>query len=345
MAREQSAFVNWSQYLALRGVSGFLQCFDHEQNLETAASVGSLFFASNQRRRERAMGNLRRSFPDWDEDRIEDVARRSFQHMFQLFMVDTLVMPRLITPSTWQQYIELGEIQPLLDAITPGQPALLLTGHCGNWELLGFLLSMLGYPISALARPLDNPLINDWLLGIREAHGLQVITKWGATPILQEALRDGRLVGFIADQNAGEGGLFVPFFGRLASSYKSIALLAMRYRCPVIAGHATRKRGMKYRVDCVDVMRPEDWEAQPDPLFYITARANHAMETMIRRAPEQYLWLHRRWKSRPRHERIGRPVPRKLRERIESLPWLSDEAAAAVIADSDALAAKAPPAQ
>jgi KDO2-lipid IV(A) lauroyltransferase len=184
-----------------------------------------------------------------------------------------------------------------------------------------------------LARPIDNPLINDWLLGIREAQGTRVITKWGATPIIQSALRNSGRVGFIADQNAGEQGLFVPFFGRLASNYKSIGLLAMRYNVPIVVGHAIRDGcQFQYDVAMVDMIRPDDWADQPDPLFYITARYNRAMEQSIRAAPEQYLWLHRRWKSRPKHEREGEPMPHKLIEKLERLPWMTPQELKRVIA-------------
>ncbi|UCD75753.1 MAG: lysophospholipid acyltransferase family protein [Phycisphaerales bacterium] len=326
MARNQSLLVNWSQYLALRTVATAMQCFGVQENLRTAGGVGALFHRFNHKRRQRAETNIARSFPHWSSRQVRDVARRSMEHMFQLFMVDSLVTPRLISPASWNRYVRLGSLEGVLERLIRRQPTIFITGHCGNWELLGFTLAALGYPISALARPLDNPLIDRWLLGIRQARGLRVITKWGATPILQESLLSGGQLGFIADQNAGDGGLFVPFFGRLASSYKSIGLLAMRYNVPIIAGHARRlDSSFRYELSAIDCITPEDWADQPDPLFYITARYNRAIEQMIRLAPEQYLWLHRRWKSRPRHEREGRPVPNRLIARLESLPWMTQE--------------------
>ncbi|MBY0262107.1 MAG: hypothetical protein K2Q20_07165, partial [Phycisphaerales bacterium] len=75
----------------------------------------------------------------------------------------------------------------------------------------------------------------------------------------------------------------------------------------------------------IDIITPEDWKDQPDPLFYISARYRRALEAMVRRAPEQNLWLHRYWKSRPRHEHAGKPVPRGLLEKIRALPWTTEE--------------------
>lgn len=320
----RSAFINWSQYLPLRAFAALVQCFDVQQNLETAAAVGSLFYKLNPTRRERAERNIAMSFPDWDADRVRQTALRSMQHMFQLFMVESIMAPRLVTPSSWSTYVRFGEVRDLLDLLLRGEPAIFITGHCGNWEILGSTLGSIGYPILALARPLDNPLINRWLLEIREQRGMRILTKWGATPILQDTLNSGGRVGFIADQNAGDQGLFVPFFGRLASSYKSIGLLAMRHKAPIVAGHAHRLNSQfKYELTCTDFIRPADWVGQPDPLFYITARYNRAMEMSVRAAPEQYLWLHRRWKSRPKHERDGQPMPARLIQKLEQLPWMT----------------------
>ena len=342
MARNQSAIRNWSEYLALRVVSTITHCFDIEQNLVTAASVGSAFYFANPRRRRRALHNIAASFPEWSPRQVAETAHRSFEHMFQLFMVDAVASTRRITSSSWPRYVRIGELRGTLDRLVRNEPTIFLTGHCGNWELLGYLLAVIGYPLYALARPIDNPLINQWLMGIREARGMRIVTKWGAIPVLQKVLTTGGRVAFIADQNAGDQGLFVPFFGRLASSYKSIGLLAMRYNVPIAAGCARRVWGrFEYVMDTVDLIRPQEWADHPDPLFYITARYNRAMETMIRRAPDQYLWLHRRWKSRPRHERLGRPMPRRLVAKLETLPWLSSSEIDRIVETSNEAAAAA----
>ena len=339
MAANQSALVNWSQYLGLRAFAGFMHCFGIDQNLQTAAGLGSLFYKHSHQHRRRAQNNIALSFPDWSTERIESVAKHSIQHMFQLFMVDSMVTPRRITESSWPRYVRIGELPRTLERLVKGQPAIFITGHCGNWELLGYSLAVIGYPLHALARPLDNPLLNRWVMGIREERGMRIITKWGATPVLQEILSSGGWVAFIADQNAGDQGLFVPFFGRLASSYKSIGLLAMRYNIPIVAGVARRLGGrFQYELSCADFITPDDWADRDDPLFYITARFNHAMEQMIRTAPEQYLWVHRRWKSRPRHERLGRSVPPRLVAKLRSLPWMNDDEVDLIIDRSNKLA-------
>jgi Kdo2-lipid IVA lauroyltransferase/acyltransferase len=322
-----SFLIDRLQYLGLRFFGGFLHCFDIDQNLHTAGIVGDLYAAMVPRHKKRAQDNLRLAFPEWTQQQVEATAAATIRNMFELFMVDSLIMPRLVTPDHWPRCVRLHEsLAPAIQLLAARGPVLLLTGHCGNWELLGYGLATLGFPITAIARPLDNAPINDWLLSLRQARGLTVLTKWGATPAMNELVSSGGRVGFIADQNAGDDGIFVPFFGRLASSYKSIGLLAMHHRVPIITGYARRlDERFQYEISSPDIIYPEEWDRQEDPLFYITARYNRAMELMIRQAPSQYLWVHRRWKSRPRFERDGKPFPAKLRGKIEALPWMTTE--------------------
>jgi len=326
MARQQSSLASWSQYLPLRAIAALIGCCPMELNMQSMKLIGDLYFHLGAPRRNRAIANIQSSFPELSAEEVRTLAKRSMEHMFQLFVAEGVQMPTLITPNTWQKYVDFKNIEQVTQRLTYKKPTIFITGHCGNWELLGYVLSVLGYPIAALARPLDNTLINDWVLGIRERYGLQVVTKWGGVRVLQELIRNNTSIGFIADQNAGDNGMFVPFFGRLASTYKSIGLLAMRYEIPIAAVHAKRIDGQfKYEVSVTDFIEPSDWKEQADPLFYITARYNKAIERMIIDAPEQYLWLHRRWKSRPKFEMDNKPIPKKLVQQLESLPWMTNQ--------------------
>ena len=316
-----------AEFLPLRALGAAIQCVDPEQNLRTAAAFGSLYAKIASKRTARAKSNILRSMPDTTETEAERLAVESIRYMFRLFLVDSLAMPRLVNPWSWQEHVEFSSFAQGAELLASEKPALFITGHCGNWEILGFTLAAMGFPMTALARPLDNPYLDRWLLGLREARGLRVLTKWGATDRLISMIEGddpaGRRVGFIADQNAGESGLFVPFLGRLASSYKSIGLLAMRYELPVVAGFARRiGNRFQYRLEMMDYFGPEDWCDQPDPLYYVTARFNRAIEKMVLSAPDQYLWIHRRWKSRPKWELQGKEMPASMRTRLEGLPWM-----------------------
>ncbi len=313
----------WPPYAALRVAAAAMHVFGTEQNLRTAALVGDLFAHLGPQRVDRAVQNVRRAFPDRSEAACREIARASIRHMFQLFLVDSIAGPQRLNRRNWVRHVTLGDMRETIRLLLGDRPALFLTGHLGNWEFLGLALSLLGFHMSALARPLDNPHLNEWLLGMRERRGLEVLTKWGATAEVQRRIEEGGRVGFIADQNAGDDGVFVPFFGRLASTYKSIGLLALRYRVPIVVGASLRGgETMHYAFHTVDRIEPDEAEAAPDPLFYVTARFSRALEQAVRLAPEQYLWIHRRWKSRPPWARKGQPMPDRVRSKLLELPWM-----------------------
>ena len=325
MARKHSPVTIWSQYIAARLAEMSITTVDVDATLHLAGAIGRTAFRLDKRHRERCRFNLRQSFPEWSDRRIDQVTLSSFEHFAKLIF-EVCYTPRMLHLDTWASHARIVNLGSAMEILNARQPAILVTGHLGNWEVLGYILAVLGYDINALARPIDNPLINEWILGIRERRGLKIITKWDATDRMLGVLRNGGALGFIADQNAGDRGMFVPFFGRLASTYKSIGLLAMRKQVPVVCGYAHRVQpGYRFEIGVVDVIRPEDWADRREPLYYITARYCRALETMVRMNPEQYLWMHRRWKSRPRHEREGKPLPKNLRRNLEELPWMTDE--------------------
>jgi len=322
MARKHSPAAQLIEYAALRAVNAAMQMFPMRRNLKTARLAGAAMHRFDRKHRQRAMHNIRRSLPHLSEPEADRIARASVQHFLQLG-VEVLFTTRLIQRATWSNRVTLDDIGPGLDAVLGDRPAILVSGHYGNWEVLGYTMGLLGADLTGVARPIDNPYINDWLLGVREAQGMRIITKFGATDAMLDIMRRGGALGFVGDQNAGDRGMFVPFFGRLASAYKSIGLLAMRFDAPVICGYARRVGDdFRYVVGTTDIITPQQYRAQPDPLYYITARYTRAIETMIREAPQQYLWIHRRWKSRPRHEREGKPLPGALRAKLEALPWM-----------------------
>lgn len=335
MSRHQSALVNVSQYVVARMAASMMGVIDTRTVLRTAGDLAKVLHRLDKRHRKRAEMNIASCFPDWDQSRIEEVAEESMRFLFQL-AVEILQAPRFINIHTWQDRIRFVGVQPALQRIVERKPLILLTGHCGNWEIWGWVLSTLGVQLHALARPLDNPLIWRWFAGIRQKQGLRLVTKWGATDEMVRIIDSGGIIGVIADQNAGDQGLFVPFFNRLASSYKSIALLALKYDVPVACGHAVRiGDDLRYELRLDDYIQPVDWYEVEDPVFYITARYNKAMETMIRSEPGRYLWMHRRWKSRPRFERLNRGVPGSLKRKLASLPWMDEETLQRIIADSE----------
>jgi Kdo2-lipid IVA lauroyltransferase/acyltransferase len=312
--------------------------FESSVEVARAAARGYCGMRANRKRTARAIDHLRIAFPDsdWNDDRRHSVAVASYEHLFSLG-VELAFTPRYLTEDGWSDHVAIGGVTEGVRTLLTRRPCVMITGHCGSWEVLGYTVALLGFDLHALYRPLDLRPLDAWLRDTRQARGLTLVDKFGALDSLPKILANGSPVGFVADQNAGDRGLFVPFFGRLASTYKSIGLLAMRFDAPVICGTARRlvPGTFRYSMDISDVIMPEDWADAPDPLFYLTARYRRALERSVRAAPEQYLWMHRIWKSRPRHEKIGKPFPGSLREKLRSLPWMTDDELARIIDRSD----------
>lgn len=303
MARQRYKVLDCGVYLAARTVSMVLHCLPITLNLAVARALGSALYAVDPRHRRRALENLRHAFPELSDLQRRDIARESFRQLVML-AVEMLFTTSRIRLETWRNDVELENFNQALELLVrQNSGVILLTGHYGNWEILGYLLATLGFETTSVARPLDNPYVNQWVLGVRERQGQRIVDKKGATTEVGPVLEAKGAVGFIADQNAGKKGLFVDFFGRKASTYKSIALLAMNYRVPIIVGYARRaKRTFHFTVGVQDIIHPADWEQSDDPLHYITQRYTRAIETIVRKDPAQYLWMHRRWKTRPKDE-------------------------------------------
>ena len=291
------------QYEALRFVEMLLQCFPIEDNLKAASFAGDLLYLLDRRHRERALENLRASFPEASEERIGQIARRSCEHLIMVG-AEVLCMPRLMQFNRYLDYIDISACLDAFQYVASGRPAILVTGHFGNWEMMGYSMAAMGFPPTAVARPLDNPYLNDYILRLRQRTGMKILFKEGMTDEALADLRQGRPLGLIADQDAGRRGFFVNFFGRKASAYKSIAYLAMEENIPIFVGGVYRAGpGFRYRIVMTDRIEPADYPKDVDGAIAITQRYTAGIEKAVRMAPEQYLWIHRRWKTRPPEER------------------------------------------
>jgi KDO2-lipid IV(A) lauroyltransferase len=303
MAKPRNDLIDRLQYVGLRVGSMLMHCWPVDLNLKLARMVGDFIYTIDKRHRQRAIYNLKHGFPDLREREVEKLARRSMQNLF-MFFVEVLFTTRLIRIDTWTRYIQLENFREVLEMLVRKQHGLImLTGHFGNFEISNYVLGTLGFETTAIGRPLDNRYVNEWLMGVRERQGGKIIAKKGATEEVTGVLEQRGVVGFVADQNAGSKGIFVDFFGRKASTYKSIGLLAMEYNLPVVVGYARRVNDrFQFVVGVQDIIRPGDWALEQDPLRYITQRYTRAIEDFVRKDAGQYWWVHRRWKTRPKGE-------------------------------------------
>lgn len=302
--------IAWLFYGVVRTLFALFQVFPIDANLRTARWAAKLWPLFTKRHRNRAIEHLSSALgATRTREEIERIADACLES-WAMFALEVVCLPRLITPFTWSRYIRLVNFNDALELLVQGRGAVMVTAHYGSFEVMGHLLASLGFEIAAVMRPLDNERLNRFVVETRRTQGLTLLDKKGAMASAQQLLEDGTSLGFIGDQDAGPKGIFVDFFGRPASTYKSIGLLAMAASCPIVVAYARRCGSRsRYEVGVQQVIRPEEWEHQTDPLRWITQTYTQALEEMIRAAPEQYLWIHRRWKSQPRERSLQRESP------------------------------------
>jgi Kdo2-lipid IVA lauroyltransferase/acyltransferase len=300
--------IAWLMYAAVRSAFAIMQVFPVEWNLRTARLLAHVWKWLLPRHHRRAVEHLRIAFgAPCSEFELHRQADRCLEGV-AMFAVEAVCLPRVINQFTFNRHVDLVNFKEVLHLLTTGQGFILVTGHYGPFELPGHLLALLGFDVHAVMRPLDNDYLNRFIVRSRRTHGLRLIEKKGATASAEAIIRDGGLLGFIGDQDAGRKGLFVDFFGRPASTYKSIGLLAMSTECPIVVGYARRRGHLAhYEIGVERIIRPAEWSDQPDQLRWITQAYTTAIESIVRAEPSQYLWIHRRWKSQPkvRREQAG----------------------------------------
>jgi len=290
----------YAEYLLFRLAGMVLLSTSVERSLRWARALGSLFYRVVRRHRETALGNLRMAFGDeWDEAKIQQVARAAFQH-FAMIAFEVVWMPRLVRRSTCRRYVGTEECAILLGAMSAPRPLIILTGHLGNWELMGYTVTLLGHRLHSIARPLDNWLLDRYLVNQREAQGQRIIPRKGALRQLIRAGRENANIAFLVDQNERRGGVFVDFFGRPASTVRSVAALALRMRARILVAFGIREgTGFRYRlVEAGEISAEPTGDREAD-IYRITNDFTKRIEEFVRRYPDQWLWFHRRWKTRP----------------------------------------------
>jgi Kdo2-lipid IVA lauroyltransferase/acyltransferase len=266
--------------------------------LRVGARIGDLLWAMLPGRRAVALENLARAFGrERSEAEIARLGRRSFEHLGMNLVEACVFFSR--PPSVILSRVDLGSPEPVQAAAALGKGVLALTAHYGNWELLAASSALSVFPLSVVMRPLDDPVLN-WLIErFRRRSGVDLIAKRQALPAMRDALRQGRVVGVLLDQNASRTeGVFVPFFGIPASTSKALAVLSLRTGAPVVPIFIRRGENGRH---CV-AAEPAIPAPETGDVTDYTAAFNRSIEAAIRRAPEQWFWLHRRWKTEPHAE-------------------------------------------
>lgn len=265
--------------------------------------LGDLLYFFSKKRRNIALENLRHAFKgEKNEKEIRSIARqccRSFifnfleiiklRHIFA--GTDTSGGPEDPTKDLNTQFLKAKKIHD------ESGGCILVTPHIGNWEIIPHVLAFVGIPLVVVARPLDNEYLEKLIYENRAATGQTVISRRNALSTLQQALKQGKAVGMLPDQSTMKG-LLINFFGRRATTTPVPALLSITYKKPIVVVACCRKPGnYKYEGFVSDPIYPGEYASKRDEIIRITEEMTRRMEAVIRMYPEQYLWIHNRWKT------------------------------------------------
>ena len=307
MAKKGAKLSHLAVYAAVRLLVGIVQAIPYRVGISMADALAWLAYRFDRRHRMVAHENLAFAFPDTlgshvpgGNRRRDAMVRATLRHFCRL-VIEMIWLPRLFQVGSWKNHIDLGENPAqLVRLLLSRRPMLLATAHFGNWEMAGYMLGLLGFKSYAIARVLDNPYLELFLRRFRQRTGQTILAKKGEFDQIQGVLSHGGILATLADQDAGPKGQFVSFFNRPASTHKALALMALQYDTPVVVvGLAKLGEPMRYRLEVEEILEPADFREEPAAVAALTTRYTAALERLIRRHPEQYFWLHRRWKHQP----------------------------------------------
>jgi KDO2-lipid IV(A) lauroyltransferase len=292
----------WIEYAAVWVLLKGLGLLPRPVARSLAAGVARILYALSPKLRKTAEVNLRIAFPDWAETQRNAAIRKMVRHLG--WMAAEFARFPKYSKETIKEIVVLDRHENFLEGQRRGRGVLILTGHIGAWELSSFAHALYGYPLHYMARPLDNQRIDALVNSYRCASGNNPIFKNESARVMLKILKESGTIGILADQNTmPEEAVFVDFFGVPASTTTGIARVALHTDAAVVPGYVVWDEGIrKYRLmfePAVELIRTGDTERD---VRENTQRFTKVIEDTIRKFPEQWVWMHRRWSARPKGE-------------------------------------------
>ena len=289
------------EYLALRAILGLLAAVPLTLALRLG-ELGALFaYVVDRPHRRIGMTNLAIAFPDRSLRERRAILRGSFLNLGRM-AAELAHLPHL-SPERLEEMVRFEDEAWWREAVgwERSTGVLVLSGHFGNWELLVFAHGMRGHPVHMVHRAIANPLVDRWLNDLRARAGTRMIRKSAGAGGVLHALRERALLVLPIDQNSTRGlGVFVDFFGELASTNAGMARIALRTDAPIVPAFIVREgRSARHRVHVLPILEVERTGDAEADVRRNTQRFTAVFEEMVRRYPEHWLWMHKRWKTRP----------------------------------------------
>lgn len=301
MARNQRpSLKHWIEYSLFKAAEAFVGVLPWGIACRTGAALGQLAWFMDPAHRRIVRRNLRESNLGLQEAEVRRLTRQCFANFGSMLMA-TLRMLRM-DPARIRQMVHIEGLEHFDTAAAEGKGTIALTGHFGNWELMALGLSLEGRTLAVIGRELDNPLVEPYLSGLRGRFGNSVIPKAGAVRESLKALRQGKAIGFLLDQDAGRHGIFTKFFDRWASTFPTAGMLATRYDLPIVPiFNRVHSDGTVTILIRPPFHAPRTGNPEKD-IWTATQLMTRCIEDEVRQDPAWWFWMHRRFKTQPKEE-------------------------------------------
>ncbi|KAA0231296.1 hypothetical protein EDS67_03060 [candidate division KSB1 bacterium] len=269
--------------------------------LAFGAGLGRFTFSILRIRRRVALENLQHAFPEMPRAELQAIARNNYEN-FGRMMMEYFRLPKLSAQELDQlvRFRDSGHEQLWQQALAEGRGAICMTGHFGNWEYLGAMVAR-RFPMVFLYQAQNNPYADQLIRRTRQQMHMASIPRGSAMKGILKALREKKFVAILADQDAGQSGIFVGFLGRPASTARGPAAFVLRSGAPILFVVAIRQADGTHVIES-DCLRFDDLAAtlsDEEKIREITTRWSKVLEDYIRRYPDHWFWMHRRWKTQP----------------------------------------------
>jgi len=294
-----TAIINFISFIFLYFFALPFKFLPYRSCLALGRSLGSFAHAVSARHRRIADENIRFAFPEMTESERKKMIRAHFRCIGTV-VSDSLYAPRIDQAWMDQYLVYQGDSLETENRVLAEKcGVVMISGHLGSWEVLVHMVG-LRWKGAGLYKKIKNPLVDNWYRGMRESSGIRLIPVEDSSQVIKE-LKKGQWVGFGADQNAGKSGIFINFMNRPASTFQGTVLMAYLTGAKMMYYSVVRGEEDRLCVRCVD-MGSIDKKAFPDrdtAVRVFTEKWSALLEEDIRRYPEQYFWVHRRWRTRP----------------------------------------------
>ncbi len=269
--------------------------------------LGRLVFYLYAPERKKANNGLRIAFPEKTDRERRILARKSFENCGKSFFEFIYYSQKKHLPL--DDLIEVEGLEHFDEALSRGKGVVSVTAHIGNWELAGMVMARKGYPITAIAREINNEGINRLMMEIHQEYGIETILRkndWGTLKRITQVLRDNRLLAVLIDQDARVPGVFVDFFGKPARTPSGPVAMALTTGAALVTGFIVRETDDRHRL----IIKPVPLKKvgkRGENIIYNTWVLTQMVEEIIRRYPDQWVWMHRRWKRQPKENERSYP--------------------------------------